>query len=64
MGTAPHITGRVYVQVNRFSLEHAPPAEKTPVWLRIAPRASGEFTMHACALCKRAIKMNGQIAKL
>jgi hypothetical protein len=39
MGTAPHLAGRISSRVNRFSYEHAPAAEKTPVWLNMAPRA-------------------------
>ncbi|QDR68760.1 hypothetical protein FPB55_14555 [Pseudomonas sp. BJP69] len=32
MVTAPHVTGRISSQVNRFSTEHAPAPVKTPVW--------------------------------
>ncbi|AFK72885.1 hypothetical protein YSA_11270 [Pseudomonas putida ND6] len=40
MGTAPHIKGRFSSQLNRFSLEHALAAGKTPVWFNMA--------IHAC----------------
>ncbi|AYN16340.1 hypothetical protein CHR29_14800 [Pseudomonas monteilii] len=45
MGTAPHLAGRFSSRVNRFSCEHAPAAEKTPVWLNVAPRACRQVTL-------------------
>ncbi|PMY82511.1 hypothetical protein C1X72_04320 [Pseudomonas sp. FW306-2-2C-D06B] len=64
MGTAPHIAGLVQSRVNRFSMEHAPAAGKTPVWLNRAVGAcqmarqppQKRSGMSTFLLCKEDIK--------